>query len=273
MEWLVPWIVLILCGVIVQLHIMGNKEGRPTTVVEALAGYNLFAWHAVFGYSGTLNDIIIWDSSILLQSLCDGSFSELDFPFFIGGESFDQVWMLVDGICPALARFVKPLSVPIGDSEALFSLWQESKRKDIEWFFGIFKKKFHFFNHPIPFAFMEVIIETFYCCLILHNMAVMEWINLQEEDVENHLLYYCVEDQLEHGTTPESRMETLALQFGQSESQHLQEWLLEIQYLSALGINILDSTLQANSRRMEVLLTLERVAQVRWSHLYDVHHH
>jgi hypothetical protein len=97
--------------------------------------------------------------------------------------------------------------------------------------------------------------------------------NLQEEDVENHLLYYCVEDQLEHGTTPESRMETLALQFGQSESQHLQEWLLEIQYLSALGINILDSTLQANSRRMEVLLTLERVAQVRWSHLYDVHHH
>jgi len=145
---------------------MGNKEGRPTTVVEALAGYNLFAWHAVFGYSGTLN--------ILLQSLCDGSFSELDFPFCIRGESFDQLWMLVDGICPALARFVKPLSIPIGDSEALFSLWQESKRKDIECFFGMFKKKFHFFNHPIPFASMEEIIETFYCCLILHNMAVME---------------------------------------------------------------------------------------------------
>ena len=32
-----------------------GKEGRPTLVVEALADHNLFAWHAVFGYSGTLN--------------------------------------------------------------------------------------------------------------------------------------------------------------------------------------------------------------------------
>jgi hypothetical protein len=68
-------------------------------------------------------------------------------------------------------------------------------------------------------------------------------------------------------------VETLALQFVQSETQHVQEWLLEIQYLSALGINILDSTLQANTRWIEVLQTLERVAQVKWSHLYDVRHH
>ncbi len=68
-------------------------------------------------------------------------FSELDFPFCIGGESFDQLWMLVNGIYPALARFVKPISVPIADSEALISLWKESKRKDIERFFGVYKKK------------------------------------------------------------------------------------------------------------------------------------
>jgi hypothetical protein len=30
--------------------------------------------------------------------------------------------MLVDGIYPSIARFVKPISVPIGDVEALFSL-------------------------------------------------------------------------------------------------------------------------------------------------------
>ena len=116
-----------------------GKEGKPTIVVEALADHNLYAWHAVFIYAGTLNDISIWDSSYLLQSLCDGSFSDLDFPFTIGGQSFDQLWMLVDGIYPSLARFVKPLTVPIGDCEALFSMWQESKRKDIERFFGVFK--------------------------------------------------------------------------------------------------------------------------------------
>ena len=104
-------------------------------------------------------------------------------------------------------------------------------------------------------------------------MAATERINLQEEDVESHLLYDCVEDQLEHSTSPESCVERLALQFIQSESQHVRERQLEIQYLSALGINILDSTLQPNARRLEILPTLERVAQVRWNHLYDVHHH
>jgi hypothetical protein len=97
-----------------------GKEGKPTIVVEALADHNLFAWHAVLSYCGTLNDITIWDSSYLLQSLCYGSFSDLDFTFTIGGEVFEQLWMLVDGIYPSLARYVKPVSVLLGDSEALF---------------------------------------------------------------------------------------------------------------------------------------------------------
>ncbi len=73
--------------------------------------------------------------------------------------------------------FVKPLTVPIGECEALFSMWQESKRKDIEQFFGVFKKKFHFFSKPIPFLYMEDIIDAFYCSIILHNMAVTERID------------------------------------------------------------------------------------------------
>jgi hypothetical protein len=80
----------------------------------------------------------------------------------------------MDGIYPSLAGFVKPISVPIGKHEAFFSMWQESKQKDIKHVFGIFKKKFHFFTRPIPFVFMDDIIDTFYCCIILHNIAVSE---------------------------------------------------------------------------------------------------
>jgi len=69
--------------------------------------------------------------------------------FTIGCEQFVQLWLLVDGIYPPLSRFVKPISGPIGDTEALFSLWQESKRKDVERFFGVFKKKIHFLSRPI----------------------------------------------------------------------------------------------------------------------------
>jgi hypothetical protein len=74
-----------------------------------------------------------------------------------------------------LSRFVKPISFPFGDVEALYFLWKEGKHKDIERFFGVFKKKFNFFSKAIPFAFMEDVIEAFYTCFILHNMAVAEW--------------------------------------------------------------------------------------------------
>jgi hypothetical protein len=68
----------------------------------------------------------------------------------------------VDGIYPPHSRFVKPILVPIGDTEALFSLWQESKCKDVERFFGVFKKKIHFLSRPISFAFVEDIINAFF---------------------------------------------------------------------------------------------------------------
>jgi hypothetical protein len=120
-----------------------GKERRPTLVVEALADHNLFAWHAVFRYCGMLNDLGLGGSSFLLQSLCNGSFSKLDFSFTIGGEVFHQLWMLLDGIYPSLARFVKPISVPIEQREALFSMWQESKQKDFE-HFGVLSGNFIF---------------------------------------------------------------------------------------------------------------------------------
>jgi hypothetical protein len=104
-----------------------GKEGKPTVVVEAMADHTLYVWYAVFGSAGTLNDITIWDNNFLLHSICDGSFEELDFPFTIGGEQFDKLWVLVDGICPQLSRFVKPILVPLGDIEAMYSLWQEAK--------------------------------------------------------------------------------------------------------------------------------------------------
>jgi len=250
-----------------------GKEGKPTIVVEALADHNFFVWYAVFGYCGTLNDITIWDSSYLLQSLCDGSFSDLDFTFNIGGEEFDHLWMLVDGIYPSLARFVKPVSVPLGDTEALFSLWQESKRKDIERFFGVFKKKFNFFNRPLPFAYMDDIISCFYCCIILHNIAITERLDDELEGSAAAEFNDCVVDSRVHGMAEESRIERLAMQFVQREAEHVGQHGLELSYLTALGINVLDNTLLNDTNQIEVLSTLERIALYRWNHLYDVRCH
>jgi hypothetical protein len=64
-----------------------GKEGRPMLVFEAMMDYTLYAWHALFGYYGTLNDIIFWDNNLFLQAII---------------EVFQQLWILVGEIYPPI---------------------------------------------------------------------------------------------------------------------------------------------------------------------------
>jgi hypothetical protein len=251
-----------------------GKEGKPTLVVEAMADHSLYCWHAVFGYAGTLNDINIWDSSLLLQSFCDGSFEANDFPFTIGGEEFEKLWLLVDGIYPPIARFVKPISIPIGDVEALFSLWQESKRKDVERFFAVFKIKFHFFSHPIHLAHINEILEAFYTCVILHNIAVRERLDADDQAQECGAFYDCVENN-ERGEDepPVHNRDNLALRHVQLQEENVEGRGLELEFLSGLGIHVYDSALRQDRDYINLVPQYQRVAQFRWSQLYNVGEH
>jgi hypothetical protein len=56
-------------------------------VFEAMMDYTLYAWHALFGYYGTLNDIIFWDNNLFLQAII---------------EVFQQLWILVGEIYPPI---------------------------------------------------------------------------------------------------------------------------------------------------------------------------
>jgi Plant transposon protein len=91
-----------------------SKEKSPTIVLEAFADYNLWIWHSAYGFAGTLNIINILEQSPLLKSLVDGSFSQfVDFEFVIGEKPFCCLWLLVVGIYPELARFVKTIDEPL----------------------------------------------------------------------------------------------------------------------------------------------------------------
>jgi hypothetical protein len=175
---------------------------------------------------------------------------------------------MVISIYPSLAHFVKPLSVPIDDDEALFSLWQESKRKDIERFFGVFKKFFNLFANPIKLFFLRDIINACYCCLILHNMAVMERIEMDDGVTESDVV---ADD--EHVGNCNTRENAEALRFVQMQEQHVSERALEVEFLSTLGINIHDSMLPLDLQCVRVLPQLTRFEEFRWSRLYDVNAH
>jgi Plant transposon protein len=158
-----------------------GKEGKPTVVLEAMCDYNMFFWHASYGYAGCLNDINILNLSPFLERLIDGRMDAAAqavgaIPFEVGGELFDLLFALVDGIYPKYSHFVQGIKQPIGDIQKQFTGWQESTRKDIERGFGCLKGSFQFVERPIHLHNLEEIGRRMTTCLILHNMCRADYI-------------------------------------------------------------------------------------------------
>jgi hypothetical protein len=131
----------------------GKESGCPTVVLEALADYHLWFWHASFGYAGSLNDLKILNLSPLLESLVDGSFADLEksanvVPFHVAGQAFDRLFALVDGIYPQYSRFVKGIQLPVTNAEKSFTGWHEAAQKDIERDFGVLQGRFQVTTRP-----------------------------------------------------------------------------------------------------------------------------
>jgi hypothetical protein len=176
------------CPVAWQGQYQSGKEGYPSLVLEAMADYNLFFWHASFGWAGTLNDLNIWEGSELHKGFLDGTWSEtIDFPFTINQQEFTKLFVLVDGIYPELARFVKPLSEPVGPNKVAYSKWQESSRKDIERTFGVLQRKFHILVKHMELWYREEIEQIVMACIILHNWMVRVRLSNDESD---HIDWY-----------------------------------------------------------------------------------
>ncbi len=72
-----------------------GKEGMPTKVLEAMADFHLWIWHAAFGFAGALNDLNIWENSSLLKDMLDGTMVALNFDFWINGQFFKKLLLLL----------------------------------------------------------------------------------------------------------------------------------------------------------------------------------
>ena len=53
-----------------------GKEGKPTVILEAVASYDAWKWHAFVGMPGTLNDINVLNCSPFLVKVICGKFSK-----------------------------------------------------------------------------------------------------------------------------------------------------------------------------------------------------
>ena len=107
-----------------------GDHGKPTIVLEAVASYDTWIWHAFFGVPGTCNYINVLDRSPLFDELLDGRSPPIN--FIVSGNQYDLGYYLADGIYPPYPTFVQSVRHPVTEKTTLFVKQQEAARKDVE---------------------------------------------------------------------------------------------------------------------------------------------
>ncbi|KAL3334478.1 hypothetical protein AABB24_030952, partial [Solanum stoloniferum] len=147
-----------------------GRSGSPTIILEAVADYDLWIWHAYFGLPGTNNDINVLESSHLFSNLASGIAPPAH--YVIQGKEYDMGYYLADGIYPKWSTIVQTIRDPHSQQKKYFAMKQESCRKDVERAFGVLQSRFAIIAGPSRFWRKEVLHDIMTTCIILHNMII-----------------------------------------------------------------------------------------------------
>jgi hypothetical protein len=147
----------------------GQKKDS-TIILEAVADYETWIWHAFFGMPGSCNDINVLQRSPLMTriALREGPLVE----FEANGHTYNYGYYLADGIYPRWQTFVKPIRKPKGKKQCSFHNAQAAARKDVERAFGILQAQFAIVRGPARFWDQECLWYIMNACVIMHNMII-----------------------------------------------------------------------------------------------------
>uniref|UniRef100_A0A0D3A8S6 DDE Tnp4 domain-containing protein n=1 Tax=Brassica oleracea var. oleracea TaxID=109376 RepID=A0A0D3A8S6_BRAOL len=159
-------------------------SGKPTIVLEAVASYDLWIWHAFIGPPGTLNDINVLDRSPVFDDIINGRAPQVNFS--VNGREYHLVYYLTDAIYPKWATFIQSISIPQGSKAVLFAQHQEAVRKDVERAFGVLQARFAIVKNPALYWDKVKIGKIMKACIILLNMII--------EDEQDDYTQYDVSD-------------------------------------------------------------------------------
>uniref|UniRef100_A0A2N9IKV7 DDE Tnp4 domain-containing protein n=1 Tax=Fagus sylvatica TaxID=28930 RepID=A0A2N9IKV7_FAGSY len=119
---------------------------EATTILEVVASYDLWIWHAFFGLPGSHNDINVLKRSPVFAELAQGRTPQVNYS--INGNDHSMGYYLADGIYPSWATFVKTIPVPQGNKRQLFAHKQEEVRKDVEHASDMLQARFAIVRKP-----------------------------------------------------------------------------------------------------------------------------
>jgi len=145
-------------------------SGKPTIVLEAVASYDLWIWHAFFGPPGTLNDINVLDRSPVFDDIIKGQAPQVIYS--VNGREYHMAYYLTDGIYPRWTTFIQSITLPQHPKAVLFAQHQEAARKDVERAFGVLQARFAIVKNPAMFWDKVKIGKIMRACILIHNMIV-----------------------------------------------------------------------------------------------------
>ncbi|KAJ9547490.1 LOW QUALITY PROTEIN: hypothetical protein OSB04_020033 [Centaurea solstitialis] len=147
-----------------------GRSGKPTIILESVASYDLWIWHAFFGTPGSLNDINVLHRSPIFDDVLIGQSPKVS--YIVNGHEYDKTYYLTDGIYPSWAAFVKSITSPQIQKHKLFAQVQEACRKDVERAFGVLQARFAFIRRPCLVWDRHLMGQIMIACIIMHNMIV-----------------------------------------------------------------------------------------------------
>ncbi|KAL6290830.1 hypothetical protein ACE6H2_008340 [Prunus campanulata] len=92
---------------------------KPTVVLEAVASYDTWIWHAFFGVAGWNNDINILAHSPLFNDVVNGVSPHIQ--YVVNGNEYNLGYYLADGIYPRWVTLVNTISQSDTPKKRLFA--------------------------------------------------------------------------------------------------------------------------------------------------------
>ncbi|XP_008244217.1 PREDICTED: uncharacterized protein LOC103342371 [Prunus mume] len=117
----------------------GNRKGQKSIILEAVAGFDTWVWHAFFGVAGSQNDLNVLGQSPVFNDILRGECPNITYQ--VNNTVYQNGYYLADGIYPRWTTFVKSIPHPRSQKENVVAAYQEGYRKDVERCFGILQAR------------------------------------------------------------------------------------------------------------------------------------
>lgn len=147
-----------------------GRNSRPTMILEAVASYDLWIWHAFFGMPGTNNDINVLHRSPIFDPMTSGRMPPVHYT--VNGHAYNFGYYLADDIYPNWPTFVKAIRHPWEEKKIYFTQMQESHRKDIERAFSVLQARWAVLRGLAYRRDRNRLTEIITACIIMHNMII-----------------------------------------------------------------------------------------------------